>query len=93
MKKIAENVILIMSGGVGQRFGSGVPKQYCMMGDRPIIEYAIDAARFCPSVDQVIIVTTEEYKDHVEKKYGFPTTVGGNTRTESLAPSHDGGAA
>ena len=46
MKKVAENVILIMSGGVGQRFGSGVPKQCCMMGDRPIIEYAIDAARF-----------------------------------------------
>ena len=85
MKKVAENVILIMSGGVGQRFGSGVPKQYCMMGDRPIIEYAIDAARFCPSVDQVVIVTTEEYKDQVEKKYGFSTTVGGSTRTESLA--------
>ena len=34
MKKVAENVILIMSGGVGQRFGSGVLKQCCMMGDR-----------------------------------------------------------
>ena len=45
-KIVAKNVILIMSGGVGQRFGSGVPKQYCMMGDRSIIEYAIDAARF-----------------------------------------------
>ena len=45
MKKVAENVILIMSGGVGQRLGSCAPKQYCMMGDRPIIEYAIDAAR------------------------------------------------
>ena len=85
MREKAKNVILIMSGGVGQRFGSGVPKQYCMMGDRPIIEYAIDAARFCPSVDQVVIVATEEYKDLVASKYGFPTTVGGSTRTESLA--------
>lgn len=85
MREKVKNVILIMSGGVGQRFGSGVPKQYCMMGDRPIIEYAIDAARFCSSVDQVVIVTTEDYKDSIAKKYGFPTTIGGNTRTESLA--------
>ena len=80
-----KNVVLIMSGGVGQRFGSGVPKQYCMMGDRPIIEYAIDAARFCQSVDQVVVVTTEDYKEQVANKYGFPTTIGGSTRTESLA--------
>lgn len=26
MKKVAENVILIMSGGVGQRFGANAPK-------------------------------------------------------------------
>ena len=85
MRNKVKNVILIMSGGVGQRFGSGVPKQYCMMGDRPIIEYAIDAARFCSSVDQLVIVTTEDYKDSIATKYGFPTTVGGSTRTESLA--------
>lgn len=85
MREKVKNVILVMSGGVGQRFGSGVPKQYCMMGDRPIIEYAIDAARFCSSVDQVVIVTTEDYKDSIATKYGFPTTVGGSTRTESLA--------
>ena len=43
------NVILIMSGGVGSRFGADCPKQYCMMGGKQIIEYAIDAARFCKS--------------------------------------------
>ena len=31
MREKVKNVILVMSGGVGQRFGSGVPKQYCMM--------------------------------------------------------------
>ena len=51
MREKVKNVILVMSGGVGQRFGSGVPKQCCMMGDRPIIEYAIDAARFCSAVN------------------------------------------
>ena len=30
MKKVAENVILIMFGGVAQRFGTDDPMQYCM---------------------------------------------------------------
>jgi 2-C-methyl-D-erythritol 4-phosphate cytidylyltransferase len=86
MKKAnVHNVILIMSGGVGSRFGADCPKQYCMMGGKKIIEYAIDAARFCPSVDEVVIVTAKEYLEEVREQYGFPTTLGGANRTESLA--------
>ena len=44
VKAKVHNVILIMSGGVGSRFGADCPKQYCMMGGKQIIEYAIDAA-------------------------------------------------
>ena len=85
MKKNAHNVILIMSGGVGTRFGADCPKQYCLMDGKPIIEYAINAARFCPSADEVVIVTAKEYLEEVKAKYGFPTTLGGANRTESLA--------
>ena len=83
--KNVHNVILIMSAGSGQRFGAEIPKQYCMMGGRPIIEYAIDAARFCPSVDEVVIVAAEQYAGMLREKYGFPVAIGGKTRTESLA--------
>ena len=89
MNKNVKNVVLIMSGGSGQRFGAGVPKQYCMMGNRPIIDYAIDAARFCSTADQVVIVAAAEYIDEITAKYGFPATVGGKTRTESLANGLD----
>ena len=85
MKKKANNIILIMSGGVGSRFGADCPKQYCMMGGKQIIEYAIDAARFCPSVDEIVIVTAADYLDEIREKYGFPTTLGGENRTQSLA--------
>ena len=84
-KSNIKNVILIMSGGVGSRFGADCPKQYCMMGGKKIIEYAIDAARFCPSVDEIVIVTAKEYLNEIRDKYGFPTTLGGENRTESLA--------
>ena len=49
VKAKVHNVILIMSGGVGSRFGADCPKQYCIMGGKQITEYAIDAARFCES--------------------------------------------
>ena len=85
MNSTVKNVVLVMSGGSGQRFGAPVPKQYCMMGGREIISYAIDAARFCPSTDEVVIVTAKDYLDSIREKYGFPTTLGGSNRTESLA--------
>ena len=85
INKNVHNVILVMSAGSGQRFGAEIPKQYCMMGGRPIIEYAIDAARFCPSVDEVVIVAAEQYAGMLREKYGFPVAIGGKTRTESLA--------
>ncbi len=47
VKANVHNVILIMSGGVGSRFGADCQKQYGMMGGKQIIEYAIDATRFC----------------------------------------------
>lgn len=79
------NILLIMSGGVGKRFGADVPKQYCYMNGKPIIEYAIDVGRYAESVDEVVIVATEAYKDILFEKYGFPTTLGGSNRCESLA--------
>ncbi|MBQ7177039.1 MAG: hypothetical protein IJS08_06460 [Victivallales bacterium] len=49
------NVILIMSGGVGSRFGADCPKQYCMMSGRGII----DAARFFKSTSNTPFVEND----------------------------------
>lgn len=84
-KEYIRNVVLIMSAGRGTRFGADKPKQYCNMMGRPIIEYALDACRLSSATDEIVIVASPEYTNIVQKKYGFPTTVGGNTRTESLA--------
>lgn len=78
-----KKIILMMSGGSGQRFGSDTPKQYCEMAGRPVIEYALDACRFSKA-DDVVIVTAQNYLDPIHEKYGFPTTVGGSNRTISL---------
>lgn len=86
MKKTdAKNVVLIMSGGVGSRFGADKPKQYCLLKGRPVIEYAFDACRYASSVDAIVVVAAHDYVDYIHERYGFPTTCGGENRTKSLA--------
>ena len=85
MKKRAENLVLIMSAGSGTRFGADKPKQYCSMMGKPIIEFAINACKNSICVDDIVIVTSEDYKDEIRNRYGYNTTVGGDSRTISLA--------
>lgn len=86
MKKInANNIVLIMSAGVGSRFGADKPKQYCLLKDRPVIEYAFDACRHASSVDAIVVVAAQNYVEYIHENYGFPTTCGGENRTQSLA--------
>ena len=35
------NIAIILSGGVGTRMGTDIPKQYIMVGGKPIIIYCI----------------------------------------------------
>lgn len=50
------NIAMIMSGGVGKRFGTLLPKQYNLIHGRPVIDYVIDACRAARSVDKIVVV-------------------------------------
>lgn len=50
------NIAMIMSGGVGKRFGTVLPKQYNLIHGRPVIDYVIDACREAKSVDKIVVV-------------------------------------
>ena len=45
MRQTDRNIIMITAGGVGERFGSSVPKQYVEMNGRKVISYVIDACK------------------------------------------------
>lgn len=85
MKEYVHNVILVMSGGVGSRFGADCPKQYCMMGNRMCIDYVMDACRKTKGIDAIVIVAAGEYVDFCHKRYMVPTVEGGSSRPESVA--------
>ena len=37
-------VVLILGGGIGKRFGTVLPKQYNLIDGKPVIDYVIEAA-------------------------------------------------
>lgn len=84
-KDYIKNIILIMSGGVGSRFGADCPKQYCMMDNRMVIDYVIDECRRTKNADEFVIVAAENYVGFISERYNIPTVAGGSTRPESVA--------
>ena len=85
MENYIHNVILVMSGGTGARFGADCPKQYCIMKNRMVIDYVMDACRKTRGVDAIVVVASGEYVDFCANRYGVPAVAGGATRPESVA--------
>lgn len=85
MNKYVHNVIMVMSGGSGARFGADCPKQYCMMKNRMVIDYVMDACRKTRGVDAIVIVADREHAAFCADRYNVPVVVGGATRPDSVA--------
>ena len=79
------NAALILSGGVGARFGAAVPKQYTRIRRKMVIEYVIEAAMQAESIDVVMVAGADcPQLRALQKKYGFRTAPGGSVRNETL---------
>ncbi len=85
------NIIIIMSGGVGARFGANVPKQYCLLNGRPVIDYVIDAAKGSKVADKVVVVADPSCIGLSEelKNSGFDFALNGKERPDSLKSAFD----
>ncbi|MBQ3157501.1 MAG: 2-C-methyl-D-erythritol 4-phosphate cytidylyltransferase [Clostridia bacterium] len=79
------NAALILSGGVGARFGASVPKQYTRILRKMVIEYVIEAAMQAKTIDVVMVAGADSPQlKRLKKKYGFHTAPGGSVRNETL---------
>lgn len=80
------NIVIIMSGGVGARFGAPIPKQYNLIAGRPVIDYVIDAAEASKKTDRILIVMDPQYRNVSEKlcSSDYDFALNGSTRLESM---------
>lgn len=54
----------ILAGGVGSRLGADIPKQFLMLGDKPVIVYSLEKFLACPRMDQVFIGVHPDFLEH-----------------------------
>ena len=54
---------LIVAAGKGERFGGGVPKQYRLLGGKPVLRWAVEALIRHPAVQMVRVVVGKGQED------------------------------
>lgn len=80
------NVALILAGGVGNRLGAKIPKQFIEVLGKPVLAYTIEAFEKHEKIDAIIVSCVKSYLDYIwemKEKYGFNklkwVTEGGDT--------------
>ena len=84
-----KTVAIILEGGIGQRMGSSIPKQFLEVNGKPIIIHTIENFERNPRIDSVIVVCNPEWIDHVKTlidKYGLKKV---DKVVEGGSTSHD----
>lgn len=90
MERNVKTVAIILAGGSGARFGSDIPKQFTKLAGRTILERTIDTFEKSDSIDEIIIVSKEDYASHIshivdKNKWEKIKSIvhGGDSRVES----------
>jgi len=68
------NIALVLSGGSGTRLGSELPKQYWMIGGKPVIVYTLEQFERFQEVDGVVVAALPAWEDRIwewKKVYGL----------------------
>ena len=88
------NYGVVVAGGVGKRMGAEKPKQFLMIGDKPIIVHTVEKFVLCRDLDKIIVLTPADWigytGDVLAKHLGksnmenVVVTEGGETRNETI---------
>ena len=85
------NIAVILAGGVGSRFGAGIPKQFVEVFGKPVLAYTMEEFQKHPEIDRILVVCVKPYLSYMatlKTKYNFTKLVwlteGGATFQESV---------
>ena len=80
--------VLVVAGGVGERLGGDMPKQYLSISGVPILRQSILAFANHPAISGVRPVINEEHQEHYKRISQdlecLPPVFGGETRQKSV---------
>lgn len=82
---------ILLSGGRGTRMMRSIPKQYLLIGGKPIIMHSLERLDSLGDVAEIIIVCEQQYQETIRvmcQQYGIGKSVrfapAGSTRQESV---------
>ncbi|MUP39092.1 IspD/TarI family cytidylyltransferase [Labilibaculum euxinus] len=61
-----KNITVILAGGSGKRMGGSLPKQFLILGEKPIIQHSIEAFENHPQTDEICIIIHADFIHEVE---------------------------
>ena len=83
--------MIVLAGGVGKRIGRPFPKQFLLLGGKPLIIHVLEKARAIPEIERVVITCPEAHLEATREliaNHGlgakFSCIVGGTSRQESV---------
>ncbi len=85
------NIMMLMMGGTGTRFGADIPKQYIEVDGKPLFTYILKRYSELECIDAIVVVSHADWLDFVGEwrdKLNIPKVnaivAGGSTRSESV---------
>ena len=83
--------MIVLAGGIGKRIGRPFPKQFLLLGGKPLIVHVLEKARAIPAIERVVITCPETHLDATRELIAnhrlgekFVCIVGGDSRQASV---------
>ena len=83
--------MIVLAGGTGKRIGRPFPKQFLLLGGKPLLVHVLEKARIIPAIERVVITCPEAHIEETRRlidNHGFDARfsciVGGGSRQESV---------
>lgn len=61
------NYVVIIAGGVGNRLGAGIPKQFVKVLGKPVIAYTLEQFQNHPDIDAIELVCVDGYQEYLQE--------------------------
>lgn len=61
------NVAVILAGGVGNRMGTEMPKQFLPLNGKTVLEHSVEAFHRNENIDEICIISHKDYLNKVEQ--------------------------
>ncbi len=65
--KDVKNIAIIFAGGSGARMGSGIPKQFLEVDNKPILIHTLEIFDEHPEIDEIYVACREDYIPQLQK--------------------------